>query len=84
MRTIVIGLGACVRRLRARTAQGVLSMMTMGMLIYYTKELAAGYKPSTDPERLIAEAFNWSFPLFMDIPLSFKIWILSSFKRPDF
>lgn len=44
----------------ARTAQGVLSMMTMGILIYYTKELAAGYKPSTDPERLIAEAFNWS------------------------
>lgn len=44
----------------ARTAQGVLAAMTSGIMIYYLKELAAGYKPSTDPQRLLAEAFNWS------------------------
>jgi hypothetical protein len=44
----------------ARTAQGVGSMLTLGMMVYYAKELAAGREPDTNPKRLVAEAFNWS------------------------
>jgi hypothetical protein len=44
----------------ARTAQGVGSMLTLGMLVYYAKEFAAGREPNLEPDRLVAEAFNWS------------------------
>jgi hypothetical protein len=44
----------------ARTAQGVGSMLTLGMFVYYAKEKAAGREPDLDPKRLVAEAFNWS------------------------
>ena len=44
----------------ARTAQGLMTMMTLGMAVYYTKEFAAGRQPNTSPDRLIAEAMNWS------------------------
>jgi hypothetical protein len=44
----------------ARTAQGLGSMLSLGMLVYYAKEFAAGREPDTSPERLTAEAFNWS------------------------
>ena len=44
----------------AKTAQGIATMLSLGMMTYYVKEYAAGRQPDTDPERLIAEAFNWS------------------------
>jgi hypothetical protein len=44
----------------ARTAQGVASMLTLGMMVYYAKEFAAGREPNLEPDRLVAEAFNWS------------------------
>jgi hypothetical protein len=44
----------------ARTAQGLGSMLSLGMLVYYAKEFAAGREPNVEPDRLVAEAFNWS------------------------
>ena len=44
----------------AKTAQGLLTALTLGMLTYYAKEKAAGRTPDLSADRLAAEAFNWS------------------------
>jgi len=57
---ILIPLAQGVARGDVASANGLMVMLALGAMTYFTKELAAGREPDLSPARVIPEALNWS------------------------